>query len=342
MINLCTCFDKNYLDKGLALYSSLRRHSNDFTLFVCCFDEITQKILNEIAEEDLITVSVEEVEKYTPGLKECKDNRSKAEYCWTCTAPIINYMIHNFDLKECTYIDADLYYYADPAILNNEIYYANGDIAIMEHRFRKRKKTLLNKKDPGIYCVEYNYFNISENAQVALKWWQDECIKWCYFKYEPATENRPYDRYGDQKYLEEFPKRFDNVYVVSHLGGGVAPWNLNQYKLVNNNGSNVALKHTQSGQIVPLVFYHFQNLKYISKTVVNINSQTKDKHLKQAIYYPYLKEIETIRKKLNNKYGIEFQVKKSYSSNPVVAFIQKNIMQYKIGALSDIVRLDKI
>ncbi len=342
MINLCTCFDQNYLDKGLALYSSLRRHSRDFVLYVCCFDEITKKILDEITKDDFISVSIEEVENYTSGLKECRSNRSRAEYCWTCTAPIINYIIHKFNLDECTYIDADLYYYADPAILNDEIHEAKGDVAIMEHRYGKRKKSLIRKKDPGIYCVEYNYFNTSENAQSALKWWQDECIKWCYYKWEPATSERPYERYGDQKYLEEFPKRFKNVHVVSHLGGGVAPWNINQYKLLCEDNGNIELKHIPTGQKMPLVFYHFQNLKYISKTVVNINSQTKDKQIKQAVYYPYLREIETIRKKLKKRYGIEFDVKKSYSNNPLMAFVQRNIMQYKIGTASDIVRLDKI
>lgn len=33
-MNFCTLFDSYYLDKGLALYSSLEKVSEDFTLYV--------------------------------------------------------------------------------------------------------------------------------------------------------------------------------------------------------------------------------------------------------------------------------------------------------------------
>ena len=45
MMNFCTLFDSYYLDKGLALYSSLEKVSEDFTLYVFCFDEDSYEIL---------------------------------------------------------------------------------------------------------------------------------------------------------------------------------------------------------------------------------------------------------------------------------------------------------
>lgn len=49
MINFCTLFDSYYLDKGIALYKSLERVSNDFMLFIFCFDERSYDILSELS-----------------------------------------------------------------------------------------------------------------------------------------------------------------------------------------------------------------------------------------------------------------------------------------------------
>ena len=34
----CTLFDSNYLDKGLALYHSMRKYIGNFTLYIFTFD----------------------------------------------------------------------------------------------------------------------------------------------------------------------------------------------------------------------------------------------------------------------------------------------------------------
>ena len=89
------------------------------------------------------------------------------------------------------------------------------------------------------------------------------------------------------------------------------------------------------------MFYHFQNIRYLSDTKVNVNSCTHSKALKDAIYRPYLENVERIRKELKAE-GIDFSVKKSYSSNPLIAFVQKNILQYKIRFFSDLYSLEEI
>ena len=47
MLNFCTLFDSYYLDKGLALYHSLCKATDDFDLYVFCFDEKSYEILTE-------------------------------------------------------------------------------------------------------------------------------------------------------------------------------------------------------------------------------------------------------------------------------------------------------
>lgn len=340
-MNFCTLFDSYYLDKGIALYQSLEKVSKDFHLYIFCFDDKSYDILKDMKPERATILHHSDIEKETEKLLELKKERSKAEYCWTCTPVIIEYVLKHYPVESCTYIDSDLYFFSNPKILFDEIKEADANIVITEHRFSDSLKDKRYLRRSGKYCVEFNYFDKSENAKEALNWWKERCFEWCYHLYEP-------ERMGDQKYLEKFPILFKGVHELQHLGGGTAPWNLAQYELISGSNTQsaikdmgVILKEKKSGKEFPLVFYHFQNIRYLSDKKVNINSCTHSKPLKRAIYLPYLSNIERVRKELLLK-GVDFSVKKSYSSNPFIAFVQRNILQYKLRSFSDIYNLEEI
>ena len=332
MMTFCTLFDSFYLDKGLALYRSLEKQTNDFKLFIFCFDDRAYDILQKmnLKNAEILHHSVIEDE----ALLGLKRERSKAEYNWTCTPVIIEYVLKTYSVENCTYIDADMYFFADPQILFDEIDEANAKIVITEHRFADDIRGRRWLKRSGKYCVEFNYFDQSEEAFEALAWWKEKCFEWCYALYEK-------DRMGDQKYLEKFPEKFTGVHELQYLGGGVAPWNLYQYNLEMSGDSKIKLK-TRGNQSFDLIFFHFQNIRYLRDDLVNINSCTHKKELKETIYVPYLREVEQIRKELWNDYELSFAVKKSCASNKIKAFIQKNIMQYKIKSKTDIINLNKL
>lgn len=332
MITFCTLFDSFYLDKGLALYRSLERQSDNFKLFIFSFDDKAYEILQNMEFQNAMILHHSVIED--AKLLELKKERSKAEYNWTCTPVIIEYVLNNFEVDSCTYIDADMYFFDDPQILFDEIEEAKANIVVTEHRFADDIKGRRWLKRSGKYCVEFNYFDQSENSHKALKWWKEKCFEWCYALYEN-------DRMGDQKYLEKFPKKFEGVHELQYLGGGVAPWNLYQYNLKKVDKESIVLSTKDNIEFL-IVFYHFQNIRYLREDLVNINSCTRKKELKEIIYFPYLKEIEVIRKELQEKYGISFEVKKSCASNKIKAFIQKNIMQYKIKSRTDIIYLNKL
>lgn len=341
MMNFVTLFDSYYLDKGIALYQSLEKVSKDFHLYIFCFDDKSRDLLKQGRMEYATILHHSDIEKETAKLLELKKERSKAEYCWTCTPVIIEYVLKHYPVESCTYIDADMYFFSDPQVLFDEIEKAGADIVITEHRFGQSWKDQRYLRRSGKYCVEFNYFNQSENAKKALTWWREKCFEWCYHLYEP-------ERMGDQKYLEKFPGLFEGVHELQHLGGGTAPWNLAQYELISgstalsaNNSTDVMLKEKKSGKEFPIVFYHFQNIRYLSDKKVNVNSCTHSKALKRAVYLPYLRNIEQARRELKTK-GVDFSVKKSYSSNPFIAFVQRNILQYKLRSFSDLFDLEEI
>lgn len=334
MMNFCTLFDSFYLDKAMALYNSLEKVAQEFHLYVFCFDEKSEEIIRTLKWRYATVISVKEIENET--LLRLKKERSKAEYCWTCTPVIIEYVLDKFPVEDCAYIDADLYFFSSPQILFDEIKRHRADVAIVEHRFKKDRRYKKNIYKAGKYCVEFNYFNQSCNARKALSWWRERCQEWCYFKVEP-------ERMGDQKYLEKFESLFEGVYVLQYLGGGAAPWNLSQYRLLKaEKNGELQLQEIATGKTFKLVFYHFQNLRYLTENLVNIKSQTRDKKLKYAIYLPYLKELKKAGKILQEQFGLQLLRRKKYSDHWFNRFLQKYIVVMKITSLSDLIHINNI
>ncbi len=333
MLHFCTLFDTSYLDKGIALYKSLECVTTNYILYIFCFDDRSYEILNEFSLSHAVILHHSIFE--TETLLELKNKRSKAEYCWTCTPVIIEYVLNNYRVDSCTYLDADLYFYANPQILYDEFLSVNADAVIVEHRFKDNRYGRKLEKRNGKYCVQFNYFRQSKNAKKILEWWKNKCFEWCYDI--PET-----DRMGDQKYLNKFTSLFNGVHEIQHLGAGVAPWNLEQYDLYSVNDSKIFLK-SKDGSIFPLIFYHFQNIRYMPGRRVNIKSQSKKRTLKYIIYIPYLREIEEIRSMLMERYEISYKAKGIIrSSNVIVGLLQKNFAAFKFQSPSDIVNLNKL
>jgi len=276
MLNFCTLFDSNYLSRGLALFESLKKTTTDFHLYVVAFDEECYDYLRKLNTKELTPVSLADFED--EKLKNVKPGRTTAEYCWTCTPSIILYCIQNFQLPSCTYVDADMIFYENPQILFDEL---NGkSILISEHRYTRDYDVSATH---GIYCVQFMYFKNDQAGLHALTWWRDRCIEWCYAYLEDG-------KFGDQKYLDDWQERFPGVHVMQNQGGGLAPWNAQQYFIDDENG-RIFLTNKQQGTRSPLIFYHFHGLKfYTDEKVACCDSLYElDKDVKSIIYFPYIR-----------------------------------------------------
>jgi len=267
MYNYCTLFDINYLTRGLVMYESLKKHSDKFHLYIFAFDSKCLDLLKKLNLKHVTVISLEEFED--EKLLAVKDQRSAGEYCWTCTPSIIKYTLENYNVKNCTYIEADLYFFSNPAVLIDEM--ADNSILITEHRYSKKyDKSLRN----GKYCVQFLTFKNDIHGMEAIEWWRNSCIDWCYARYEDG-------KFGDQKYLDDWTTRFHRVHVLKHLGGGVAPWNIQQYKLEDNS--------------FELVFFHFHGFKYIYDNKVDLGGYKLRKKDIEILYKPYIAHLEQIK-----------------------------------------------
>lgn len=306
--NFCTLFDSNYIHKGLALYDSLSAVSDNFHLYVAAFDDKCYEILSELKLQNLTVVSQSEIED--DELIRVKPTRNRAEYCWTAGPSVLYYFIKTFDLEHCNYVDSDLMFFSSFLPIYEEI--GENSVAITEH-FTEKIDDLA-----GRFCVQYLYFKNDVEGMKALTWWRDECINWCYARFEDG-------KYGDQKYLDQFPDRFNKVCILKNRGAGVAPWNDFQYDF-----SDFGIIKYQK-ELIPIIFYHFHGTKFeIKDSDLILNTVTYDSNfnLNKNIFYPYLNSIKDVHNKYLYKNIRNVVLKRRNIFKRMFSVLKRNFREY--------------
>jgi len=200
---------------------------------------------------------------------------------------VIRHALEAYRLPMVTYLDADLYFFASPALLLDEFARAGGSVLITEHRFvRGQDRSLIR----GRYCVQFITFKADPRGLEALSWWQERCLEWCYDRLEDG-------KFGDQKYLDDWTERFAGVHVLEHPGGGVAPWNIGSYDIVEETGELYGVEHDTSRNFL-LVFYHFHFVKFHDNGYLDLGHHRLPAEVRRLLYKPYLTRLSELKREL--------------------------------------------
>lgn len=307
MEHFCTLFNTNYLSRAMVMYDSLVETGVEFKLYVFAFDDTVYDLFtNKYKRDNVIAISLAEFED--EELLRIKPTRSAGEYCWTSTPSTILYCLEKYNIPSCTYIDADLYFYSDPSVLNREM--GDKSVLITEHRFTKEYE---KGKENGNYCVQFMTFKNNPDGLEVLRWWRNACIEWCYARSEDG-------KFGDQKYLDDWLVRFKGVHSLKHLGGGIAPWNVQQYSFDMNNGKVYGIE-TATGDKFEAVFFHFHSLKFYTNNTVWISNYPTPRSAFDFLYYPYVKAL----------YRKEAEMKKYLPGKDTAGKIVNPVSFYRYG-----------
>jgi hypothetical protein len=293
MDRYCTYFDRHYLARGLALYRSLRAHSRPFVLHVLCLDAVAYEALRRLGRPDLCPIALEEFEEGDGPLLAAKKNRTFVEYYFTCSPSLPLYLFRRHpDAELVTYLDADLFFYSDPAPIFHEM--GDRSVLMIGHRFPPR---LRHMERYGLYNVGFLAFRNNAEGQACLRWWRERCLEWCYSLLEDG-------RFADQKYLDEWPARFPGTAVLQHPGAGLAPWNVTEYELGFRRGQVFV-----DGR--ELIFFHFHRLKVVNRWLYDPGLETYQAGLhpvlRKKIYAPYLRTLRRCMKKVQSANGPDDQ-----------------------------------
>lgn len=265
MEHYVTLFDSLFLPQGLALHMSMERHGGVYTLWILCMDEKAYEVLDKLALPNVRLLRLDELE--TDELKQAKSTRGIGEYCWTLT-PFTPRFVFDADpsVTRATYIDADVWFRRSPAPLFAELERAGKHVLITDHAYAPDHD---QSETSGQYCVQFVTF-ARDGGEAVRKWWEERCVEWCFNRFEDG-------KFGDQKYLDDWPERFAaQVHVVQDLELALAPWNAERFPYGRS------------------VMWHFHALRLIRKGRrhgVHIGAYRLPKVVLDNIYLPYLADL---------------------------------------------------
>ena len=297
MLNFCTLFNSNYAARGLLMYESLKKTCTNFHLYIFAFDD---ELYNYLQGQNLLNVTIISLTEFEDErLLKVKKERTARAYCWTCESLTIQYCLNHYEMDHCTYIDADMYFYSNPQLLIDEM--GDNDVLLTEHRYTESEHILYG----GRFCVQFMCFKNTKNGRKVLDWWCDRCLEWC-------GEEHINGQFGDQMYLEDWPERFKGIHVLQHLGGGVAPWNMQQYVFYKEN-NKLKGKTLYDEKMFDVIFFHFHAIKFLyKKPIVEMcfEGYTIPNTVKKYLYQPYIKSLILKSKliRLSNPLGMSIML----------------------------------
>lgn len=246
MNHYCTYFDSNYLALGLALGRSLAAHDPAAILWVLALDAAAADTLRGLKETRWRVLPLAELLAADPELAAVQAGRTRAEFIFTLTPCLVRHLWRSHpEIELVTYLDADLYFFADPAPIRAEL--GTGSVLVVAHRFPRGHD---DADRVGRFNVGVLMFRADAHGQACIAWWRLRCLESCSLTAAGGV-------YGDQKYLDEWPRQFGGVVELKHPGVNVAPWNWagGRFEFVDG-----AVRVDGA----PLVVFHFAQFRRIS------------------------------------------------------------------------------
>lgn len=279
MEHYVTLFDSLFLPQGLALHMSMERHVKAYTLWILCVDDEVHEVLIKLQLPNVRLLQLRKLE--TEELLRVKPSRNNGEYCWTLTPFAPRFVFEaDPDVSRVTYLDADLWFRKHPQPIFDEFDAAGKHVLITDHAYAAEYD---QSTTSGQFCVQFMTFT-RHGGELVRKWWEERCIEWCFGRFEDG-------KFGDQKYLDEWPLLFSNeIHVLQNKELLLAPWNAGRFPYGNS------------------VVWHFHSLRIVNvsarKMSFYIGNYSLPKVCRDNVYMPYIEDINLVSERIKLHGGL--------------------------------------
>ena len=244
-IHIITLFDKNYLIRALTMKESILYFYQNIQFWFLCLDTESKNMIEEIKMDMVKAITLDNIGD--ERLLKTKIHRNNAEFAFTAKSVLIDYIINSSEVKESEvvmWVDSDILFYSSPVDILNEM--EKYSIAITPHKFPDKNIEL--EKKVGRYNAGLIFFKVDNNSKKCINEWKNQCIDWCFLKYEDG-------KLGDQMYLDSWTKKYNAVYEIPDKGINLGSWNVERYKVSSKSPEQIFIDNN------PLVCYHFHGVK---------------------------------------------------------------------------------
>ncbi len=261
------------MDRGLALYASLRKYHPDAELYVLALSDAAAAFLQEKDLPGLHVIRVEDLLQSEPRLEAALSSRSLAERAFTLTPFVVMETLQQCQEGELAiYVDADMMFFGS---VDSEVNrHKNADLLVSPHAFSKH---LESHARYGLYNTGFTAFRKSPNGYKCVDWWSERCLEWCFDRVE-------HGKFADQKYIEQFSSIISNTIPIAHHGLNCAPWNASGRYFTSENG--VVLVDQKK-----LLLYHFAKVKRVGPRLLATRTKSQGvfgaKGLNRCVYRSY-------------------------------------------------------
>ena len=253
-INICTIISKNYLAQARVLTDSFLKNNPNGRVFVLLTDSLENSF--DPNKEKFTLFKIEEI-----GIKNLKS------FCFKYTilerntgakASFLKFLLKKYGLKKIAYFDPDIFFINS---LENLWKIMDQKSIILTPHITKpikdnKRPSESEIKNSGIYNLGFIGITKSETSQKFLDWWELKLL-------ESGFNDVKKGLFTDQKWVDNVPSDFNDVFIINHPGYNVAYWNLMQRDVEVNEG-----KISVNGK--PMYFFHFsgfvpENIEIVSK-----------------------------------------------------------------------------
>jgi hypothetical protein len=246
-LHFCTLFDSKYASRGLTMLESLAEHMREpYHVTILAMDAAIPDLITRVGRPEWKVSTVASLGDAEFAALEAF--RPRREYCWTAAPVLCDALVRcSAPGSFVVYVDADLLFYDDPRLLLGELE-PDGQILIHEHRYSRDRTQW--EATSGRFNVGFLAFRVGDEARACTARWRQQVFEKC--------ELDPDNGYcGDQGYLNEWPSLYPGLRIMCNIGGGVAPWNLADYR-----PSGSARLPRVDGK--DLVFFHYHSFRTVA------------------------------------------------------------------------------
>ena len=242
------------------------------TFYILCLDDFVFDFFKKNNFENIITITLNEIENEYKELLDIKQNREIIEYYFTLSPFLPKYIFEKKGINQISYLDSDFYFFKNP----EKLIQSNIDCSVTLIQQNADQKY-------GQYNVGWIYFNFDYDETINIvDLWGNQCLNEC-------SDMPNKNSYADQKYLDTWITQLKFIKIFQPEHTCLSPWD-----------SNLILEESKNTMIA----FHYHGLeKFDNKFSSGFHRFNKKntKKIIDRIYIPYVKNLILIERKYNLK-----------------------------------------